>query len=496
MAFPPTGVQSQDEASPRRILLAGFSPTFAEGLRSALLANASRSEAAPASKGHTIHVEAVSEKASPSVRSRFDLVIEHALVASIASSQPLKKTRHVCLLETSASRQEFEALAVHILRHLGSTAPVTGGIPSIDDVVGGAQRLQETAAALSLDISADLEVVSGHLQLIGLPNTSAQHRQVSVEIALEHCEAALATAARLSDLDVTQPYVAVVGSPDKLVDEVLEQGAALFLANGTIEHQGAHSTSKIEVDRLQFRSVLISAIAYLQQSEGPGSHLFITHAVERSPTEASNNTSSGDYCAIRISTMDAMGRPTGIQPTRRSPVRGPLADLRMSLHVVRGHMQVHRDDNRITQIDLLFPRFIDETEVLARGTPQPSKQGRTVLVVDDEPMLVQLLQRFLNIAQVESLGHSAPLEALEWFAKNYHSVGLVIMDLKMAQMDGRECFQRMKEIDPSVRIAFLSGFIENEVEEDLLRRGALRFFQKPLRYPELVEWVKLTLDEE
>ena len=113
-----------------------------------------------------------------------------------------------------------------------------------------------------------------------------------------------------------------------------------------------------------------------------------------------------------------------------------------------------------------------------------------VLVVDDEEMLVQLTQRFLEISGIESIGYSKPEDAISWYEKHYQEVTLVILDLKMSGLDGSECFDRMLKINPSVKVGFLSGFIEPKLEQQLLNRGALRFFQKPLRYPELVEWVK------
>lgn len=121
------------------------------------------------------------------------------------------------------------------------------------------------------------------------------------------------------------------------------------------------------------------------------------------------------------------------------------------------------------------------------------KKLSKVLVIDDEEMLVHLTQRFLELSEIESKGFSNPAEALLWYKDNSADVDLVILDLKMSSLDGRECFEQMLELNPKVKVGFLSGFIEPKVEQDLLSRGALRFFQKPLRYTELVEWVKSQL---
>lgn len=130
---------------------------------------------------------------------------------------------------------------------------------------------------------------------------------------------------------------------------------------------------------------------------------------------------------------------------------------------------------------------------LASISKDKDLEARQVLVIDDEEMLVQLMQRFLEISGIRSSGYTNPHAALDWYDKNHAEVGLVILDLKMSGMDGKEVFKKMQNINPSVKVGFLSGFVEKDVKQDLIEQGALGFFQKPLRYPELVNWIKSSL---
>lgn len=96
---------------------------------------------------------------------------------------------------------------------------------------------------------------------------------------------------------------------------------------------------------------------------------------------------------------------------------------------------------------------------------------------------------FLGKVGIAVSGFASGVEAVEWFRDNYRDVDLVILDMKMPQMDGTACFNRLKEIDPDVQVLILSGYMEDESVQSLLRRGAVMFFQKPLKYPELTQWV-------
>lgn len=113
-----------------------------------------------------------------------------------------------------------------------------------------------------------------------------------------------------------------------------------------------------------------------------------------------------------------------------------------------------------------------------------------ILLIDDEEMLLQLAQRFLEMAGFKTVGFSDSRQSMQWFADNYQKVALTILDLRMTGLDGEACFAQMMKIDPETKVAFLTGLVEPKVESELLNKGAVGFLKKPLRYPDLVEWIK------
>ena len=112
-----------------------------------------------------------------------------------------------------------------------------------------------------------------------------------------------------------------------------------------------------------------------------------------------------------------------------------------------------------------------------------------ILIIDDETFLVELAIKFLEMAGYKTQGFSEAEEALHWYRENHKEVDLVILDMKMPRMSGMVCFNKLREINPQARIALLSGYVEDETVRSLVQQGALKFFQKPLKYPELIEWI-------
>jgi PAS domain S-box-containing protein len=108
-----------------------------------------------------------------------------------------------------------------------------------------------------------------------------------------------------------------------------------------------------------------------------------------------------------------------------------------------------------------------------------NKQNARILVVDDT-----LLIREIMIETLSCEGHSVHTctngsEAISWFRANHTSCDLVILDYAMPDLNGRECFMALKQIQPSVEVIITSGYaLDGEIEKTL-EAGARSFLQKP-----------------
>jgi two-component system, cell cycle sensor histidine kinase and response regulator CckA len=109
-------------------------------------------------------------------------------------------------------------------------------------------------------------------------------------------------------------------------------------------------------------------------------------------------------------------------------------------------------------------------------------QGRGgIMLVDDEAIL-----RLSGHCLLEELGYQVYLaedgeQALELYARERDHIGLVILDMVMPKLSGKETFLRLKELDPRVRVLFSSGFHREGTVHELLEIGAKGFIHKPYR---------------
>ncbi len=118
--------------------------------------------------------------------------------------------------------------------------------------------------------------------------------------------------------------------------------------------------------------------------------------------------------------------------------------------------------------------------VLRTLQPEPIKTavGR-VLVVDDQPMALTLAERLLVAAELEVVTAGSGSECLDKFAAAPSSFALVVLDQTMPLMDGEETFDRLRAINPKVRVLMNSGFIARDCADRMFANGLAGLLTKP-----------------
>jgi two-component system cell cycle sensor histidine kinase/response regulator CckA len=121
---------------------------------------------------------------------------------------------------------------------------------------------------------------------------------------------------------------------------------------------------------------------------------------------------------------------------------------------------------------------------------------RTILVVDDEPMALKLVQSILEKRGFEVLASTSPIQAVEVFEAQSDRIELLISDIVMPEMDGTKLASRLVAVNPDLPVLFMSGFVtENEVA-DASAIAQFAFIRKPFRPSTLVQAVQKMLTGE
>ncbi len=159
----------------------------------------------------------------------------------------------------------------------------------------------------------------------------------------------------------------------------------------------------------------------------------------------------------------------------------------------KGFVDVTSNVDNGTSFTLYFPirRAEEEMELgLAGEFDGQQKSKETILVVEDEEMLLELVTGLLQGQGYVVLTAVNGEEALDIYRKRNAEIGLVLTDLGLPKIDGWEAFQRMKEINPAVKVIFASGYIDPTLRSNLMGAGAKGLVQKPYMPEEILNRVR------
>jgi two-component system, cell cycle sensor histidine kinase and response regulator CckA len=118
----------------------------------------------------------------------------------------------------------------------------------------------------------------------------------------------------------------------------------------------------------------------------------------------------------------------------------------------------------------------------------------TVLLVDDEEMVLNAVEQMLKKMDYEVLLASTGQEALDLYKGNKDKIDIVLLDMVMPGIGGGETYDKMKEIDPELKVLLLSGYSVDGQATEILKRGCNGFIQKPYDMKELSQTIKEILD--
>lgn len=90
------------------------------------------------------------------------------------------------------------------------------------------------------------------------------------------------------------------------------------------------------------------------------------------------------------------------------------------------------------------------------------QERRSILLVDDEPDIVNSVRRWLEAEGFKVYGFTDPLQALEYFQNNSNNIDLILSDVRMRKLDGYELVKKIKTIQPQIKVVFMTALEFNE----------------------------------
>jgi CheY-like chemotaxis protein len=129
----------------------------------------------------------------------------------------------------------------------------------------------------------------------------------------------------------------------------------------------------------------------------------------------------------------------------------------------------------------------------APRTPVNLRVSRSILVIDDEPMALELCKQVLSQSGFTIVTANSGPEGLNVFARTPQRFDLVLLDLSMPFMDGEETFHRLRKLNPEILVLLNTGFIDKGRLERMLAEGLAGFLRRPYRPDEVVSQIQSIL---
>jgi len=125
-----------------------------------------------------------------------------------------------------------------------------------------------------------------------------------------------------------------------------------------------------------------------------------------------------------------------------------------------------------------------------------SKGEETILLVDDEPALLDIGKELLSLLGYHVLTANSGENALIAMQEEKEQIALVILDLMMPGMGGEKCLAEILKIAPDMKVLIASGYAASTSQQDIIRAGATDFIQKPYQIAFLSKKIRSILDQE
>jgi len=262
----------------------------------------------------------------------------------------------------------------------------------------------------------------------------------------------------------------------------------------------------VEADRGQVEQVLLNLYVNAWQAMPDGGSVYLeTENCQLDHTDGQHYfVQPGRYVKITVSDtgvgMEENVRARIFEPffTTKEMGRGTGLGLATVYGIIKAHGGIINVNSEIGQgsvFSIYLPASNNKAEKEKEDVPELSKGTETILVIDDEKMVIDVTREILEVLGYDVIMATSGDEAVDIYRRNKSEISLVVLDMIMPGMSGGETFDALKQINPLVKVILSSGYSLNNKVSEILQRGCLAFLQKPFSIQELSRVIRKTLAE-
>jgi len=372
------------------------------------------------------------------------------------------------------------------------------------------QRLESIgtlAGGLAHDFNNILSIILGYTAVLGKPKLLQEEKREALNAVTKAAQRGatlvkqLMTFARKTEVRVAPVDLKLVA------EELIGMMRSTFPKTITFSLEVSSDIPLITADAGQLNQALLNLCVNARDAMQRGGRLIITMETVRGESiktefpEAENS----EYIALHLCDtgdgMDEAIRHRIFEPffTTKEHGKGAGLGLAVVYGVVKGHhgfINVESEPTIGTTFHLYLPvRQPQAVEDVAEEPPETLQGGNeTILLVEDEEMLLNLVSGMLTSHGYTVLAARDGREAVEIFRNHGEEIALVLSDLGLPELGGWEAFLRVREMNPRVKGVFATGYLDDRANKDMCEMGIPAVIRKPYVLEEILKAVRSAID--
>lgn len=380
----------------------------------------------------------------------------------------------------------------------------------LEDQLRQAQKMESIgrlAGGIAHDFNNILTTILGYSELILMEMADNDPFREEIEVIRSAGEKAAGLTRQLLAFSRKQVMDKKPVSINKIIHEISKLLGKMIGEDIVITTVLEAARGVVDADQGQIEQVLMNLIVNARDAMPCGGRLIIeTQNVTfgREYVRAHPEVEAGEYVMMSVTDFGEGISHDAIEhifdPFFTTKERGKGTGLGLStvygiIKQHNGHIYAYSEIGRGTTFKIYFPASselvvesaADEGESLPVGT-------ETILVVDDEPSIRRLIMDTLEPFGYRCLEASCGADALRLIQAASEKIDLLLTDVIMPGMNGKELADKVSEINQAVKIIFISGYTENTIAHHGILDPEINYIQKPLTPTILIRKLRRVLD--
>ncbi len=445
-----------------------------------------------------------------SVRERTEQIMREG------ATVPLKEQRYIALdgsvldVETSATVVPFagQRAVLAVYRDIRQRKRQEEERRKLEERFLQAQKMEAVgilAGGIAHDFNNLLMAIQGNVSLMHLELPEAHPHRERLQAIQESVRSGAELARQLLGFARGNKYQARPMDMNRL----LEETSTMFgrtRKDIVIHKRFQTGIWSVEADRSPMEQVLMNIFVNAADAMPQGGELFLDTENVLLEEEYVKPFSGrpGPYVRVSITDtgkgMDEETRSHVFEPffTTKAMGRGTGLGLATVYGIVKGHkglITVYSSPGQGTTFHIYLPASQKEPSRELRFPEGVVKGQGTVLVIDDEEMILKVASELLRALGYNVITARGGVAGLRTYGERAQEVDLVLLDMIMPDMGGGEVFERLRQMNPGVRVLLSSGYAINGQAQQILEKGCRGFIQKPFSLAELSQKLQAALKE-